>query len=908
MSVPNSNYRVQFTLTSATQTLAVPFYFLEDSHLKVINVSEGLDVLTISTDYTVTGAGDEAGGSIILTGAATSIGDKITIKRSVPLDQLIDYIYNDRFPAKTHEKGLDKLTMLLQQLQEQIDRALRFEEGEVLDGELTIADRAGGILGFDEDGNIEWVDKAAFDADVASALAAATAALASANNAAASALAAAAYSPRIVFDTVADMSAASVTSYPDGVAGLLLGYYSRGDGGGGIVYLEKTSSATVDSGVTFTATTGRWIRHIDGEITSKQFGLKSDWTAGTGGTDNTARLQAMIDYAEDTAGVGISLSAGFYGFDSYVTITNKFGSYIKGAGRGIEAGSGAAKGATVLYRNGAGPMFLCLAVTRATFRDFAVRHEPKSSLGWADPAHDVQPRTDDTSYTFYAVGNFYLNNISNILTHTGSGFYRGVDDVTANADLTLALSVSGGECITFQNDIRSIYCSFGRVAIEIADGAGPDGNSGGTWTDIYITNSAWAYESDGTTRRPVADLSAVSAIVYGAGASSESEQWQRVNVEWCNFTGPVLDMEGCQLINGLHLEGLTFNSSGGATATMITLQAASKGILIFNNINIISIFQNDASVTRLNLVKASGLGAGHIIFNGGSIRDFTGNWAIHRVASSVNHGGGFVDFRDTRFKNIAFAASSASLMGYDSGWATNEDRYGLTDDFVEVTDETSGPFASNWRLSTANTPPALTYLADPDGTLSSPERVGVMHLQTGTTNLMKQWLSLPYARFKVGSGTIRMKWSIRCTQSATSGVYTLGIGFVNDNETDLMNATFYTYKSSQFDSIMIDLEGATWKLRSDTSTTSGTTATIMAMAADTWYEFELLIGHDGTKLFAWERSNGEGGRNEAADVLTSNIPTGVTLIPSIYLSKGSGGSGTSIYIDKVQVSFSPNKA
>lgn len=46
------------------------------------------------------------------------------IVRDVPATQAIDYLANDAFPAETHEKGLDKLTVLAQQLATKLARAL----------------------------------------------------------------------------------------------------------------------------------------------------------------------------------------------------------------------------------------------------------------------------------------------------------------------------------------------------------------------------------------------------------------------------------------------------------------------------------------------------------------------------------------------------------------------------------------------------------------------------------------------------------------------------------------------------------------------------------------------------------------------------------------------------------------
>lgn len=150
MSITSSVSKVQYTLTETNQTLAVPFYFFANTHLKVIKSPQ--TTLTLTTHYTVTGANIEAGGSVILTGTGTAIGDVITIIRNAPATQLVDYGYNSNFPAETHEQALDKLTMLVQQLSTLLVGSLRFQESEVIDGTLSKAARANKVLAFDANG------------------------------------------------------------------------------------------------------------------------------------------------------------------------------------------------------------------------------------------------------------------------------------------------------------------------------------------------------------------------------------------------------------------------------------------------------------------------------------------------------------------------------------------------------------------------------------------------------------------------------------------------------------------------------------------------------------------------------------------------------------------------------------
>lgn len=190
--ISSTTSRIQYTLTSANQTVAVPFFFLEEEHLKVVRLRDGAyTVLTLATHYTTTGEGGEAGGAVIFNGVGTAIDDVITILRNVPITQLLDLVYNGRFPSESMERALDRLTMISQMLAEAVSRSIRFQAGEVLDGEMPFEGRAGTTFEFDENGALVFVNSAGTSATAAAASAAA--ALVSEQNAAISEAAAAAF-------------------------------------------------------------------------------------------------------------------------------------------------------------------------------------------------------------------------------------------------------------------------------------------------------------------------------------------------------------------------------------------------------------------------------------------------------------------------------------------------------------------------------------------------------------------------------------------------------------------------------------------------------------------------------------------------------------------------------------------
>lgn len=108
-----------------TGPFAVGFRFLEDAHLRVVKTnSQGVDAdLILGIDFFASGAG-EANGSVILV-APLATNERLTILRAVPATQEADYVQNDAFPAESHERALDKLTMIAQQHADQLSRTLR---------------------------------------------------------------------------------------------------------------------------------------------------------------------------------------------------------------------------------------------------------------------------------------------------------------------------------------------------------------------------------------------------------------------------------------------------------------------------------------------------------------------------------------------------------------------------------------------------------------------------------------------------------------------------------------------------------------------------------------------------------------------------------------------------------------
>lgn len=297
ISSPTS--RAAYTLSSTTETLPVPFYFLENSHLRVIKTVDGVDTqLFIGTHFTATGAGVLAGGSITLTGTGVAVGNTITIKRLVPLTQLVDYVNNSRFPADTHEKALDKLTMICQWLGDEVLRSLRFQEGEAPILPLSLNDRKGKGLMFDATtGAVEFYDvQDILDAADAAAASAAAAQVAQAS-AQASAAAAASYHAKIEVATVAALKALSTEFFNSGDVALVRGYYAARDGGEQFREWDPTATPDGYSIIAPNSGEGGWRLLFSGpRINVRVMGAKGD-----GIVNDTAAIQAAIDFAASGA-------------------------------------------------------------------------------------------------------------------------------------------------------------------------------------------------------------------------------------------------------------------------------------------------------------------------------------------------------------------------------------------------------------------------------------------------------------------------------------------------------------------------------------------------------------------------------------------------------------------------------
>lgn len=135
---------------STVTAYPVPFLFFEAGHLRVIVVdAEGAQtVLEPGTDFTVTGAGSESAN--LTTTAAWNDTHTLTIYREVPVKQTTSYLEGGAFPAASHERALDLLTMIVQQITRRSQRTLAVSEADSALDTLPITPFT--VMGFNGEG------------------------------------------------------------------------------------------------------------------------------------------------------------------------------------------------------------------------------------------------------------------------------------------------------------------------------------------------------------------------------------------------------------------------------------------------------------------------------------------------------------------------------------------------------------------------------------------------------------------------------------------------------------------------------------------------------------------------------------------------------------------------------------
>lgn len=144
----------------ATTTFRYDFRIILDGHLLVVLTdADGVSTtLTLNVDYTVSGVGDEEGGSIEAI-SAPATGETITILRNLPFTQDTDLENQGAFQAQTIEDALDLAVMRDLVLLGRVGNSIHAPDTEEVSMELPpVALRKNAYLLFDANGEPTYVN------------------------------------------------------------------------------------------------------------------------------------------------------------------------------------------------------------------------------------------------------------------------------------------------------------------------------------------------------------------------------------------------------------------------------------------------------------------------------------------------------------------------------------------------------------------------------------------------------------------------------------------------------------------------------------------------------------------------------------------------------------------------------
>ena len=156
MTISSTINEVSYTGDGTNNTYPYTFVIFANTDLYVYIDSV---LQTLTTDYTVTNVAEPQGGNVVFeSGSIPALGTSVVIYRDVPQTQQTDYVGGEKFSPETHERALDRLTTIAQQLQSEVDRCIKLAKTVTDSGGVELnydaTARANQFFGFDADGNL----------------------------------------------------------------------------------------------------------------------------------------------------------------------------------------------------------------------------------------------------------------------------------------------------------------------------------------------------------------------------------------------------------------------------------------------------------------------------------------------------------------------------------------------------------------------------------------------------------------------------------------------------------------------------------------------------------------------------------------------------------------------------------
>lgn len=146
MTVSIVGLREVYNGDGVSVTFPFPYYFLQNTDL---DVYVGGVLQTLTTNYSASGAGNLAGGSVtFVLPPGVGVGNVVIIRDPDQLQQT-SYPSNNSFPSKAQETALDKLTMLVQRIRDLLGRTVALPDSDT-SGASTVSPPplAGALIGW----------------------------------------------------------------------------------------------------------------------------------------------------------------------------------------------------------------------------------------------------------------------------------------------------------------------------------------------------------------------------------------------------------------------------------------------------------------------------------------------------------------------------------------------------------------------------------------------------------------------------------------------------------------------------------------------------------------------------------------------------------------------------------------
>jgi len=133
MTITSEVSRVDLVGDGVNDTFTFTFEIYADTDV-LVYVDDTLQ--TVNVDYTIAADSIENpdGGDVVFAvGSIPALDAVVSIILNLPYTQLIDYTEGDKFPAETHERGLDRLVKIVQSLKESIKHVAKLPASSLID-------------------------------------------------------------------------------------------------------------------------------------------------------------------------------------------------------------------------------------------------------------------------------------------------------------------------------------------------------------------------------------------------------------------------------------------------------------------------------------------------------------------------------------------------------------------------------------------------------------------------------------------------------------------------------------------------------------------------------------------------------------------------------------------------------